>query len=85
MVPRARQTREGAKRAAPRKSRSKVTGSAPDNAQRIALLEAERDRLQASLANAEARLAELEKSRAVVVDRIGWIIDSLGGAIEKRM
>lgn len=85
MVQRARETREGAKRAAPRKSQSKASISSPDQVQRIALLEAERDRLKASLERAEARLAELEKSRAVVVDRIGWIIDSLGGAIEKRM
>ena len=44
----------------------------------------ERDRLQASLDAAEARIAELEKTRALVVNRIDWLIDSLGTAIEKR-
>jgi hypothetical protein len=55
-----------------------------DASQRLAMVEAERDRLQASLDAAEARIAELEKTRALVVNRIDWLIDSLGTAIEKR-
>jgi hypothetical protein len=53
-------------------------------AQRLAMAEAERDRLKASLEAAEARIAELEKTRALVVNRIDWLIDSLGTVIEKR-
>lgn len=49
------------------------------------MVEAERDRLKARLEEAEARIAELEKSRALVVNRIDWLIDKLGTAIEKRV
>lgn len=52
---------------------------------RLAVAEAERDRLKASLEQAEARIAALEASRAIVVNRIDWLIDSLGTALEKRM
>ena len=43
-----------------------------------------RARLKARLEEAEARIAELEKSRALVVNRIDWLIDKLGSAVEKR-
>jgi hypothetical protein len=56
----------------------------PEPVQRLQLVEAERDRLKARLEEAEARIAELEKSRALVVNRIDWLIDKLGSAIEKR-
>ncbi len=56
----------------------------PEPVQRLQLVEAERDRLKARLEEAEARIAELEKSRALVVNRINWLIDKLGSAIEKR-
>jgi hypothetical protein len=85
MVQRARETREGAKRAPSRREQSQPLATVPDTAQEIIQLEAERDRLKASLERAEARIAELEQTRAVVVNRIDWLIDSLGGAIEKRM
>ncbi len=47
-------------------------------------MEAERDRLKARLEEAEARIAELERSRTLVVNRIDWLIDKLGSALEKR-
>lgn len=56
----------------------------PEPAQRLQIVEAERDRLKARLEEAEARIAELEKSRALVVNRIDWLIDKLGSAVEKR-
>ncbi len=54
--------------------------SAPSD--RIAELEAERDRLKAELAAAKERIARLEESRAQVVNRIDWVIDSLHTLIE---
>ncbi len=56
----------------------------PEPAQRLQIVEAERDRLKARLEEAEARIAELEKTRALVVNRIDWLIDKLGSAVEKR-
>jgi hypothetical protein len=52
--------------------------------QRLQSVEAERDRLKMRLEEAEARIAELEKSRTLVVSRIDWLIDTLGSALEKR-
>jgi chromosome segregation ATPase len=46
-------------------------------AQRIKTLEAERDRLEADLAEAEARIGRLEESRTEAVNRIDWVLDSL--------
>ncbi len=85
MVQRVRDVREGAKRAVSRKTKPASQAPASDAAQRLALVEAERDRLKASLEEAEARIAALEASRAHVVNRIDWLIDSLGTALEKRM
>jgi ribosome assembly protein YihI (activator of Der GTPase) len=84
MVQRARAAREGGKRPAARKDQASPAMPMTDASQRLAMVEAERDRLQASLDAAEARIAELEKTRALVVNRIDWLIDSLGTAIEKR-
>lgn len=56
----------------------------PESVQRLQIVEAERDRLKARLEEAEARIAELEKNRALVVNRIDWLIDKLGSAVEKR-
>jgi hypothetical protein len=84
MVQRARAAREGAKRPAARKDQVSAAVPMSDAAQRLAIVEAERDRLKASLEAAEARIAELEKTRALVVNRIDWLIDSLGTVIEKR-
>ena len=80
MVQKAKETREGVKRAVSRAERS-VTSEASAT---LAAVEAERDRLKASLEKAEARIAELESSRSAVVNRIDWLIDSLGSALEKR-
>lgn len=55
-----------------------------DPVQRLSAVEAERDRLKARLEEAEARISELEKSRTLVVNRIDWLIDTLGTALEKR-
>jgi hypothetical protein len=84
MVQRARDARAGTKRAPARKEQSLSAVAASDPAQRLVLAEAERDRLKARLDAAEARIAELEKSRTLVVNRIDWLIDSLGSALEKR-
>lgn len=84
MVQRAREARAGTKRTASRKEQPLSTLGAPESAQRLQMVEAERDRLKERLAEAEARIVELEKSRALVVNRIDWLIDKLGSAIEKR-
>jgi hypothetical protein len=84
MVQRARETRAGTKRAAPRKEQSLSAVVMPESVQRLQIVEAERDRLKARLEEAEARIAELEKNRALVVNRIDWLIDKLGSAVEKR-
>lgn len=88
MVQRAREAREGVKRPSVRKTNSIPTPIAadgqPEAMQRVLMVEAERDGLQAKLEAAEARIAELERSRALVVNRIDWLIDKLGTAIEKR-
>jgi uncharacterized small protein (DUF1192 family) len=78
MAQRARDVREKSK-TTPRAANDVAM---PDN--RIAALEAERDRLKAQLAEAEARIAGLEQSRASVVNRIDWLIDKLNSAVEKR-
>ena len=51
-------------------------------AQRVKTLERERDRLKTQLAEAEARIARLEESRAEAVNRIDWVIDSLHNVLE---
>ncbi len=84
MVQRAREARAGTKRAPSRKEQTLSSVVMPEPAQRLQIVEAERDRLKARLEEAEARIAELEKSRALVVNRIDWLIDKLGSAIEKR-
>jgi hypothetical protein len=43
----------------------------------ILSLETERDALQAELAAARARIAELERTREQALNRIDWVIDSL--------
>jgi hypothetical protein len=84
MVQRAREARAGTKRVPSRKEQSLASVALPESAQRLQMVEAERDRLKARLEEAEARIAELESSRALVVNRIDWLIDKLGSAIEKR-
>lgn len=83
MVQRAREARAGTKRAPARKDQSLPSVALAEPAQRLLVVEAERDRLRSRLEEAEARIAELEKSRALVVNRIDWLIDKLGSAIEK--
>lgn len=51
--------------------------------QQISQLEQERDALKAELEAAMARIAELEKSRELIANRIDWVIDSLHNLIEK--
>ncbi len=50
---------------------------------RISALEAERDRLLAELKAAQTRIADLERTREQVVNRIDWVIDSLHSLIEE--
>jgi hypothetical protein len=85
MVQRAREARVGAKRVPSRKDQSLSSVNVPDPAQRLQMVEAERDRLKERLQEAEARIAALEKARTLVVNRIDWLIDSLDSALEKRM
>jgi hypothetical protein len=84
MVQRAREARAGTKRVPARKDQSLSAVAATDPAQRLLVVEAERDRLKARLEEAEARISELEASRTLVVNRIDWLIDTLGTALEKR-
>jgi len=46
---------------------------------RCRALEAECETLRAELAQAQGRVAGLERARNEVVDRIDWIVDSLNG------
>ncbi len=39
--------------------------------------------LQAELAAAQARIAELEQARDETVNRIDWVLDSLNGALQR--
>ena len=50
---------------------------------RIQALEAERDRLMAELKAAQTRIADLERTREQVVNRIDWVIDSLHSLIDE--
>lgn len=84
MVQRARDARAGTKRVAARKDQPLAAVAAADPAQRLLAVEAERDRLKARLDEAEARISELEQSRTLVVNRIDWLIDTLGTELEKR-
>jgi hypothetical protein len=84
MVQRAREARAGTKRASARKDQPLSAVVATDPSLRLVAVEAERDRLKARLEEAEARISELEKSRTLVVNRIDWLIDTLGTALEKR-
>lgn len=51
--------------------------------QEISRLEQERDALKAELEAAKARIAELERSRELIVNRIDWVIDSLHNLTEE--
>jgi sugar-specific transcriptional regulator TrmB len=82
MAQRARDVKDKGKAAA---HRSGAALEASDAGIRVAALEAERDRLKERLAEAEARIAELERTRTAVVNRIDWIIDSLTSTVEKRI
>ena len=55
---------------------------APSLLARVIRLESERDRLQAELATATARIQALEESREQVVNRIDWVIDSLRNLVD---
>lgn len=77
-----RATRKVKRSAPPRRTEGIGATSAERNAQRIKSLERERDRLKSQLAEAEARIARLEESRAEAVNRIDWVIDSLHNVLE---
>ncbi|MDX2307481.1 MAG: hypothetical protein NW216_04510 [Hyphomicrobium sp.] len=61
-----------------RKSEDEITA----NDRKSSALEAECARLKDDLARAEARIAELEKLRALAIDRVNWVIDSLESSLE---
>ncbi|AHB50115.1 hypothetical protein W911_08380 [Hyphomicrobium nitrativorans NL23] len=50
---------------------------------RIKSLEQERDRLKSDLEAAHMRIAALEESRSAVANRIDWVIERLGGVVER--
>ncbi|HRN89721.1 DUF4164 family protein [Hyphomicrobium sp.] len=50
---------------------------------RIKSLEQERDRLKSDLEAARMRIAALEESRSAVANRIDWVIERLGGVVER--
>lgn len=49
----------------------------------VTALERERAQLKKELAQARARIAELEKARQEVLDRLDWAIDSLQSLLQK--
>ncbi|MFZ4807537.1 MAG: hypothetical protein ACOYLQ_09795 [Hyphomicrobiaceae bacterium] len=49
----------------------------------VTALEREREQLRKELAEAHARIAELEKARKDALDRIDWAIDSLHTYIQR--
>jgi chromosome segregation ATPase len=74
--------RAGARAAKPGEAAAASEPRGTPAADRIAELEAERDRLKAELAAARERISRLEEARAQVVNRIDWVIDSLHTLIE---
>lgn len=66
--------------AAARKPMSKTAGQG----ETIAEMRRERDDLANRLANAEARIAELESRRQEVIDRIDWVLDTLATLAESQ-
>lgn len=50
---------------------------------RIKVLEQERDRLKSDLEAAHLRIAALEENRSTVANRIDWVIERLGGVVER--
>lgn len=60
------------------------TGAPPARLEtRIKSLEQERDRLKSDLEAAHMRIAALEESRSAVANRIDWVIERLGGVVER--
>lgn len=83
----AERSRAKAKAPATRRRRNEGRAAASQTAdrstQRIKTLESERESLKAQLADAEARISQLEASRAETVNRIDWVLDSLHNVLEK--
>lgn len=81
--------REPRKQKSSRPASAKAAASAPADAvsrleTRALAAERERDALKAELETARGRIAELERSRDQVADRIDWVIDSLHNLLEPR-
>jgi septal ring factor EnvC (AmiA/AmiB activator) len=79
--PSAKKPRKRATRAAP--PDAAVAASAAHTPRDAATLEAECQRLKQELAQAMARIAELEHNRDQVLDRIAWAVDSLHSLLEE--
>ncbi len=63
---------------------TKKKSDAEDLASELASLKRENEVMRQRLVAAEARVAELERIRAHVADRLAWLIDTLGTALDKR-
>ena len=81
----AQRVKEKAKRATgrPRSKAPAATAAPPRLETRIKALEQERDRLKSDLEAARLRIAALEESRSAVANRIDWVIERLGGVVER--
>ncbi len=62
---------------------SDMAAAPPRLETRIKALEQERDRLKSDLEAARLRIAALEESRSAVANRIDWVIERLGGVVER--
>ena len=78
-----RTAKKSTKRAGPASAAAPGAQAGKSNGDRIAELESLNTKLEAELATARARIAELETARDQTIDRIAWVIDSLHNLTEK--
>lgn len=80
--------REPRKQKGSKPASARSVGTAADAASRLEArahsAERERDALKAELEAARGRIAELERNRDLVANRIDWVIDSLHNLLENR-
>lgn len=79
--------RTAAPRTASRVAKTATAGALPSGKatlDAIEQLERERNELRAQLAEAEARIEQLESQRIEVLNRIDWVIDSIHNILERQ-